>query len=397
MSFANPVPSNSAGRLRRFLRLETPLRMTKEKDAATPYAGKRRRTLLRLILIVAGIGVGLSLCEISMRAFQLGNTRILSLYDNKIFKLPPHIRFMNYNENKNLVETNNLGFHDRERQAANDNYRILFLGDSFVEGRQVKTERLFTSRLEKKLTRDVQRIETINGGVPGTGTPYQYVLWKDFFEPNIKIDHLVLCFFMGNDLIDNNLELFSSTSGSSDSGFFVDSAGTILDVGGKPGLLKRTINSGRDHSVLINSLYEGAYRIRRNFQEAAEENGAGNAERRGRVDSAGAWEASEQGTVALIRKWKAELAGKNIPFDVVIIDRPGRVYNKFELRFMEKLQATCAQDQIDCLRLKLAGDPYELYSFDGIALGHFNDKGHETVANELYEYFQSHHQAIFNR
>ena len=144
-------------------------------------------------------------------------------------------------------------------------------------------------------------------------------------------------------------------------------------------------------------MYEGAYRIRTNFQHAADENGAGDAERRGRVDSAGAWEASEQGTIALIRSWKAELAGKNVPFDLVIIDRPGRVYNRFELSFMEKLQKTCAQDQIDSLRLKLDGDPYELYSFDGIALGHFNDKGHETVANELYEFFQSHHKTIFNR
>ena len=361
------------------------------------YAGPRRRTFLKLILIVTGIGVGLSLCEISMRAFQLGNTRTLSLYNDRIFKLPPHTRFMNYNENKNLVETNNLGFHDRERQATNDNYRILFLGDSFVEGRQVKTGSLFTSRLEKKLTRDGQRIEVINGGVPGTGTPYQYVLWREFFQPNIKIDHLVLCFFMGNDLMDNNLDLVALTSGSSDGGFFVDNTGTILDVVEKTGLLKRTINSGRDHSVLINTLYEGAYRVRTNFQQAADENGAGDAERRGRVDSAGAWEASEQGTIALIRKWKAELARKNVPFDLIIIDRPGRVYNRFELRFMEKLQATCAQDQIDCLRLKLDGDPYEFYSFDGIALGHFNDKGHETVANELYEFFQSHHKVMLSR
>ena len=395
MSFANPMQANSAGRLRRFLRRDTPPRMMEEEGTVTPYVGKRRRTLLRFILIVVSIGVGLSLCEISMRAFQLGNKRTLSLYNDRIFKLPPHIKFMNYNENKNLVETNNLGFHDREREATNDNYRILVLGDSFVEGRHVKTESLFTNRLEKKLDRDGQGIEVINGGVPGTGTPYQYVLWKEFFEPNVKVDHLVLCFFMGNDLIDNNLELVSATSGSSDGGFFVDSNGDILDVRSKPGFLKQAINSGRDHSVLFNTLYEGAYRVRTNFQQAAEENRGGDTERRERINSASAWAASEQGTIALIRKWKAELVRKNTPFDIVIIDRPGRVYNKFELSFIEKLQATCVQDRIDCLRLKLAGDPYEFYSFDGIALGHFNDKGHETVANEIYEFFQSHHKAMF--
>ena len=332
-----------------------------------------------------------------MRAFQLGNTRAAMLYNERIYKLPPHFRFMNYNENKNLVETNNLGFHDRERQPTTDDYRILLLGDSFVEGRQVKIESLFTTRLEKKLSADGRIIEVINGGVQGTGTPYQYVLWKEFFEPQIKIDHLVLCFFMGNDLIDNNLELVSATSGSSDTGFFVDSNGNVLDFHAKPGFLKQAVNSGRDHSVLFNTLYEGAYRIRTNFRQSAEENGGGAAARRERIDSESAWEASEQGTIALVRKWKTELSGKNVPFDLVLIDRPGKVYNKFELQFLEKLQTTCVQDGIDCLRLKLEGDPYDFYSFDGISLGHFNEKGHETVAREIYDFFQRRHQAIFKR
>jgi hypothetical protein len=172
MSVANTVRSNASGRLMRFLRrasdrskvwrygnlfrkrlhIKSDIGMTEEQETVTTHAGPRRTILLKLILIVVGIGIGLALCEISMRAFQLGNTRTLSLYNDRIFKLPPHIRFMNYNENKNLIETNNLGFHDLERQAYNDNYRILFLGDSFLEGRQVKTESLFTSRLEKKLS-----------------------------------------------------------------------------------------------------------------------------------------------------------------------------------------------------------------------------------------------------
>lgn len=354
-----------------------------------------RRILLKLILVGVGIAVGLSLCEVIMRAFHLGDTRTVSLYNNEIFKLPPHVRFMNYTENKNLVETNNLGFHDYERQATNDNYRILFLGDSFVEGRQVKTESLFTSRLEKRLSQDGKGIETINGGVVSTGTAYQYVLWKEFFEPGIKVDHIALCFFMGNDLVDNNRDLRLATFGSSDSDFFVDGQGNILDAVKKPSAFKPSINYVRNHSVLMNSLYEGAYRIRKNLQQESDETG-GTEEVRG-DRAALAWEASEQGTLALLRRWKAELAGKNIPFDIVVIDQPGRVYNKFQLKFLETLPAACAQDQIGYLRLKLDGDPYELYSFDGMSLGHFGYKGHEVVANELYEYFKSHHREIFNR
>jgi len=353
------------------------------------HTGRMRRTLLRLILIFVGIGVGLSLSEVAMRAFQIGHKNTVIRYNDKVLKLKPHLKFMNYRENKNLVETNNLGFHDHEREAANGNYRILFLGDSFLEGRQVQTESLFTIRLEKKFLPDGQKIENINGGVPGTGTAHQYVLWKEFFEPNIKVDHLVLCFNMDNDLRDNNLDL-SGGEGA----FFVDSQGKILESGSKPGLLREIVNPIRDHSYLINTLYESAYKVKESLRAEAEENVPG---QQANGNTPQQWEVSEQGTIALIRKWKSELAGKNIPFDVVIIERPERVYNKFESDFIDKLRATCAQDQIDCLRLKLSSNPFETYSFDGISLGHFNDKGHEMAANELYDYFKTYHRAIFNR
>lgn len=353
-----------------------------------------RKTFFRLILIGAGIGVSLGLCELIMRAFKLGNTRVVMLYNNRIVKLPPHFKFINFNENKNTVETNNLGFHDRERQATSEKYRILFLGDSFVEGRQVETDRLFTILLENKFSEEGQRIEAINGGIPGTATADQYVLWKEFFEPNIKIDHLVLCLYMGNDLVGNNFDLSSATLGASDHAFFVDSEGKILSFASEPGPIKSTMNLVRDHSVLINTLYEQAYVMRKTVREDF----AGNVgDEELREDRSNAWEASEQGTIALIKRWKLELTGHHIPLDVVIIDRPQKVYNKFELEFMGRLQETCERDHIDCLRLKLSADPYESYSFNGLNLGHFNYKGHELAANELYDYFRTHHAAIFNR
>ena len=306
---------------------------------------------------------------------------------------------MNYYEHQNWVQMNNLGFHDHDRAASNANYRILFLGDSFLEGRQVKTENLFTVRLEKKFDADGQRIETINGGVIGTGTAYQYVLWKEFFEPNIKIDHVVLCVFMGNDLVDNNLDLrVAIDPDGDDASFFLDSQGNISYRGQSRGLFKKGVNWARDYSALFNTLYEGAYRMKRSFPVSIGFASLSNtASEEARENTAGPWEASEQGTITLLRKWKSELAEKNTGFDIVVIDRPGKVYNKFELEFLDRLQATCAQHQIDCLRLGLGGDPYEAYSFNGIDLGHFSDRGHELAANELYDYFKSHHGEIFNR
>ena len=175
----------------------------------TKFRVRMRRIFFRLILIVLGIGVGLGLSEMIIRAFQLGHTRSVILYNDKIFKLPPHASFMNLDENRNLMETNNLGFHDRERQAANDNYRILFMGDSFVEGRQVDTPSLFTMRLEKKFSDDGKKIEAINGGVPGTGTAYQYSLWKIPSLASGRSPGSVP--FSGNDLVDNSTDLKLST------------------------------------------------------------------------------------------------------------------------------------------------------------------------------------------
>jgi len=369
-------------------------------DRAASLARPSRRRLVRLVLVLVSIGVSLGLCEIIMRAFQIGHVSTVSRFNDKILKLRPYVGFMNYEENKNWVETNNLGFHDLDRAATSDKYRILFLGDSFVEGRQVSTESLFTIRLEKRFAQAGQRIETINGGVLGTGTAYQYALWKEFFEPSVKFDHLVLCLYMGNDLVDNSAELMFTAFPGTDHAFFVDSQGRISDFGKRPGQIKRMVNYVRDHSVLANTLYEAAYQVKKGREQRADttEKAMEKAVVGGVPENnSAAWEATEQGTIALIRRWKSELAGKNVPFDIVVIDRPGKSYNKFELEFMDRLQATCAQDQIDCIRLKLDDDPYKLYSFDGKRLGHFNDRGHEIAANELYDYFESRHRTILSR
>lgn len=363
-------------------------------------SGRSRKLVFKLLLICASVAVGLGLCEALMRVFHLGRVNGVSRYNDKVLKFKPRASFMNYSENKNWVEINNLGFHDRDREAANSNYRILFVGDSFLEGRQVKTENLFTSRLEKRFTQAGQQVEVINSGVIGTGTAYHYELWKEFFEPNLKVDHLVLSFYMGNDLVDNNANLKRFSFPGTDHAFFLDSQGKILDYGTRPGEGRKLLNFVRDYSVLANTVYETAYKIKEGRAMRAEDKG--NVEEKAIVggvpeNDQAAWEATVSGTIALIRKWKSELAAKNIPFDIVFIDRPGKDYNKFELGFLDTMPTMCAQNSIDCLHVKLDGDPYKFYSFDGKRLGHFNELGHATVADQLFDYFESRHRARLSK
>src|SRR5262249_4865122 len=74
--------------------------------------------------------------------------------------------------------TNGAGFHDVEHatEKPDDVYRILVLGDSYIEALQVSIEEGFTQRLERELGSRVggKRIEVINLGVSGSGPPQYY-------------------------------------------------------------------------------------------------------------------------------------------------------------------------------------------------------------------------------
>ncbi len=120
------------------------------------------------ILVISLFTLLLSL-EIFLRISGWGHPRI-DTFDGVILKHKPYATWVNRKENKNIVRLNNLGFHDKNRQFKNRKYRILFLGDSFVEGVQVPTEALFTSILENKFEQKQQSIEVLNGGMSGTGT-----------------------------------------------------------------------------------------------------------------------------------------------------------------------------------------------------------------------------------
>ena len=109
-------------------------------------------------------------------------------------------------------------------------------------------------------------------------------LWKEFFEPGVKVDHLVLCLFLGNDLVDNSTDLKLSTYGETDNSFFLDSEGIFWQLRKHPGPLKSTVNYLRDHSILMDSLYESAYRVKKGLQGEA---GGGGGDEGGRIDKIG--------------------------------------------------------------------------------------------------------------
>ena len=108
----------------------------------------------------------------------------------------------------NRVQTNSLGYRDREPVDAADGQKldVVFLGDSFTWGDEVRLEERFTSVLEAScgsLCDRLPAIRAINRGVIGYGTAQSfldYVLARD----KRPFDVVILALYTGNDLTDNS-------------------------------------------------------------------------------------------------------------------------------------------------------------------------------------------------
>ena len=106
------------------------------------------------------------------------------------------------------ISINSHGMRDREHQPEKPPgiYRILLLGDSFMEANQVAFEDAFPHLLEAKLG---PRFEVINASVSGWGTDDEltYLIRYGFrFEPDL----VLLGMTLNNDIQDNLAEEFHS-------------------------------------------------------------------------------------------------------------------------------------------------------------------------------------------
>jgi hypothetical protein len=79
-------------------------------------------------------------------------------------------------------------------------YRVLAIGDSFVEALMVNGEETFTKLLERKLVDNGVAAEVVNSGVGGW-SPRQYLLKSEQALQGEHFDLGILFFYVGNDLI----------------------------------------------------------------------------------------------------------------------------------------------------------------------------------------------------
>jgi len=103
------------------------------------------------------------------------------------------------------VAINALGQRDPERSYLKPPhvFRVLALGDSFIEGYSVPLEATLTQRLEAHLTTPGCPVQVLNGGTAAYSTDQEYLFYRT--EGRRYAPDVVLVFFYFNDLIANTL------------------------------------------------------------------------------------------------------------------------------------------------------------------------------------------------
>ncbi len=166
-----------------------------------------KNLLAKVALLMCGLVLALILLEVSVR--------ILGLYrfpkDDFIQPHPElgwsHIAnkkgYWSVGEQRIEVEINSKGLRDKEYAYKKKEgiFRILVLGDSFIEGFQVRLDDTVCKVLEHELNRLPGHFEVINAGFGGVGTDYELLfLRREGFKYH---PDLVMLGFFANDVYDN--------------------------------------------------------------------------------------------------------------------------------------------------------------------------------------------------
>jgi hypothetical protein len=123
--------------------------------------------------------------------------------------LAPNASYLNkMPEDTVRVTYNSAGWRDVEHSFKNNHglFRVLVLGDSFMEGYSVELGDMFHRQIKQLADKENLDIEAINLGVGGYGTLQEYLVFRDIGQ-NYKPNIVLLGFYIGNDVKNNSFYL----------------------------------------------------------------------------------------------------------------------------------------------------------------------------------------------
>jgi len=170
---------------------------------------KHAKGWLSVGLVIGAIAVGVLLAEAGLRLFypqQLGvwyqDREGLGLHWPGLVTRFPQSSFP--------VAFNSAGMRDREHAVAKPDgvFRVLVLGDSFMEALQVPFEESFPSVVEHELSQETgRRVEVVNASVSGWGTDDE-LKYLTRYGTQWKPDLILVAMTLHNDISDNLREQF---------------------------------------------------------------------------------------------------------------------------------------------------------------------------------------------
>jgi len=170
---------------------------------------KHAKGWLSVGLVIGAIAVGVLLAEAGLRLFypqQLGvwyqDREGLGLHWPGLVTRFPQSSFP--------VAFNSAGMRDREHAVAKPEgvFRVLVLGDSFMEALQVPFEESFPSVVEHELSQETgRRVEVLNASVSGWGTDDE-LKYLTRYGMQWKPDLILVVMTLHNDISDNLREQF---------------------------------------------------------------------------------------------------------------------------------------------------------------------------------------------
>ena len=103
-------------------------------------------------------------------------------------------------------KVNSLGFNDVNHTFSKNppSFRVLLLGDSYIEGETVSPEKHMARVIERLAKKDNKEVEVIVMGMSGYGQAHQLATYERLgkkFDPD-----LVITFFCANDMWNNRLD-----------------------------------------------------------------------------------------------------------------------------------------------------------------------------------------------
>ena len=178
-----------------------------------------RRLLPNLILALVATLVALLAVELMARQMfspPAGPATYREPHPTLGWRLVPNVAY-SYDTGERTVRVayNSRGYRDVEHRLAKPagTYRVVVLGDSFMEAYTVELRESFTRQLEAKAREAGYRdVEVINLGVGGYGTLQAYLTFIEegiLYEPDL----VLLAFYAGNDPRSNYLPLERVTVG----------------------------------------------------------------------------------------------------------------------------------------------------------------------------------------